>query len=130
MGGVDRSDRMVRTYSVSRQSKKWWYHLFYYLVDTSIANSFILYHNSSNHPRITELEFVKQLSLALIGTFSKEEKVQPHPQRKRTKVRVPHGLQLETIGQRRQKRRESASIALVQVAMVQCTHAKHVTSIY
>jgi len=92
MGGVDRSDRMVRTYSVSRQSKKWWYRLFYYLVDTSIANSFILYHNSSNHPRITELEFVKQLSLALIGTFSKEEKVQPHPQRKRTKVRVPPRL--------------------------------------
>ena len=25
MGGVDRSDRMVRTYSVSRRSKKWWY---------------------------------------------------------------------------------------------------------
>src|ERR1700722_2098881 len=60
--------------------------------DTSIANSFILYHNSCNHPRIIELEFVKQLSLALIGTFSKEEKVQPHPQRKRTKVRVPPRL--------------------------------------
>src|ERR1700722_11249435 len=57
--------------------------------DTSIANSFILYHNSCNHPRIIELEFVKQLSLALIGTFSKEEKVQPHPQRKRTKYEFP-----------------------------------------
>jgi hypothetical protein len=92
MGGVDRSDRMVRTYSVSRRSKKWWYRLFYYLVDTSIANSFILYHNSDNHPKITELEFVKQLSLALIGTFSKKDKVQPHPQRKRTKVRTPPRL--------------------------------------
>jgi hypothetical protein len=92
MGGVDRSDRMVRTYSVSRRSKKWWYRLFYYLVDTSIANSFILYHNSTNHPRITELEFVKQLSLALIGAFSKKDKVQPHPQRKRTNVRTPPRL--------------------------------------
>ena len=28
MGGVDRSDRMVRTYSTSRRGKKWWYRLF------------------------------------------------------------------------------------------------------
>jgi len=28
MGGVDRSDRMVRTYSTSRRSRKWWYRLF------------------------------------------------------------------------------------------------------
>ena len=68
------------------------YRLFYYLVDTSIANSFILYHSSRNHPRITELEFVKQLSIALIGTFSKKAKVQPHPQRKRKKVRTPPRL--------------------------------------
>eukprot|EP00456_Euglypha_rotunda_P053094 TRINITY_DN42825_c0_g1_i3.p1 TRINITY_DN42825_c0_g1~~TRINITY_DN42825_c0_g1_i3.p1 ORF type:complete len:287 (-),score=-7.87 TRINITY_DN42825_c0_g1_i3:91-888(-) len=92
MGGVDRSDRLVRTYSVSRRSKKWWYRLFYYLLDTSIANSFILYHNSSNHQKITELEFVKQLSLALTGTTSKEEKVQPRPQRKRRKVSTPPRL--------------------------------------
>jgi hypothetical protein len=89
MGGVDRSDRMVRTYSVSRQSKKWWFRIFYYLVDTSIANSFILYHNSPNHPKLTELEFVKTLSLALIGSFSTENKVQARPQRKRKKAPIP-----------------------------------------
>jgi hypothetical protein len=92
MGGVDRSDRMVRTYSVSRRSKKWWFRLFYYLLDTSIANSFILYHNSPNHGKLTELEYVKKLSLALIGRFSKEDKVQPHPQRKRTKGLIPPRL--------------------------------------
>jgi hypothetical protein len=92
MGGVDRSDRMVRTYSVSRVSKKWWFRLFYYLLDTSIANSFILYHHSPNHPKLTELEFLKKLSLALIGRFSKEGKVQTGPQRKRTKVSTPPRL--------------------------------------
>jgi hypothetical protein len=92
MGGVDRSDRMVRTYSVSRRSKKWWFRLFYYLVDTAVANSFVLYHNSPNHPKITELEYIKKLSLALIGTFSKEGKVQPHPQRKKTKGSAPPRL--------------------------------------
>jgi hypothetical protein len=75
MGGVDRSDRLVRTYSVSRKSKKWWYRLFYYLLDTALANSYILYNNSPNHDDLSELDYLKQLSVALIGTISKDEKV-------------------------------------------------------
>src|ERR1700744_4138586 len=55
MGGVDRSDRMVHTYSVSRKSKKWWYRLFYYLLDTALAKSFILYKSSPNHDQLSEL---------------------------------------------------------------------------
>ena len=83
IGGVDRSDRMVRTYSVSRASKKWWFRLFYYFLETCIANSYVLYHNSPNHPSLTELEFIKALSLSLIGSSCKESQVQPHAQRKR-----------------------------------------------
>ena len=86
MGGVDRSDRMVRTYSASRQSKKWWFRLFYYFLDMSVANSFILYNNSPNHDELSELDYVKQLSLALIGSFSGDEKVQPRAQRKRKRT--------------------------------------------
>ena len=89
MGGVDRSDRLVRTYSVSRQSKKWWYRLFYYLLDTALANSFILYKISPNHDELSELDYLKQLAVALIGAISKDEKVQPRPQRKKTKVQIP-----------------------------------------
>jgi hypothetical protein len=89
MGGVDRSDRMVRTYSVSRKSKKWWYRLFYYLLDTSLANSFILYQLSRNHDELSELNYLKQLALALIETKSQEEKVQPRPQRKNKKLASP-----------------------------------------
>jgi hypothetical protein len=89
MGGVDRSDRMVRTYSVSRQSKKWWYRLFYYLLDTSLANSFILYRSSPNHDDLSELDYLKTLAIQLIGRKSREEKVQPRPQRRRTKVAIP-----------------------------------------
>ena len=89
MGGVDRSDRMIRTYSVSRQSKKWWYRLFYYLLDTSFANSYILYQNSENHDDLSELEYLKQLSVALIGTRSRDAKVQPRPKRKKKKIAAP-----------------------------------------
>jgi len=86
MGGVDRSDRMVRTYFVSRQSRKWWFRLFYYFLDMSVANSFILYNNSPNHDELSELDYIKKLSLALIGTFSRDNGVQAGPQRKRSKV--------------------------------------------
>lgn len=89
MGGVDRSDRMVRTYSVSRKSKKWWYRLFYYLLDTALANSFILYKSSPNHDELSELDYLKNLAIQLIGTKATEDKVQPRPQRKRTRVAIP-----------------------------------------
>jgi hypothetical protein len=89
MGGVDRSDRLVRTYSVSRKSKKWWYRLFYYLLDTALANSFILYCLSPNHPKLTELDYLKQLAVSLIATKSRDEEVQPRPQRKKKKIAAP-----------------------------------------
>jgi hypothetical protein len=87
MGGVDRSDRLIRTYSVSRMSRKWWFRLFYYFLDMAVANSFILYKSSPNHDELTELDYIKQLSLALIGTFSKDDKVQTG--RKRRRERAP-----------------------------------------
>ena len=75
---------MVRTYSVSRASKKWRFWLFYYFLDTCIANSYI-----RNNAKLTELEFIKALSLSLIGSSSKEAQVQPQPQRKRRTQQTP-----------------------------------------
>ena len=94
MGGVDRSDRLVRTYSVSRKSKKWWLRLFYYFLDMSVANSFILYDKSPNHDKLNELDYIKQLSLALIGT--KFNQVPPKKESKSLQSRV---IQVETTGQ-------------------------------
>jgi hypothetical protein len=89
MGGVDKSDRMVRTYSVSRRSKKWWYRLFYYLLDTSLANSYILYKKSLNHIDVSELEYLKNLALSLIGTVSVRDQVQPRSRSTKVAVSVP-----------------------------------------
>jgi hypothetical protein len=86
MGGVDRSDRMVRTYSVSRKSKKWWYRLFYYLLDTSLANSFILYQLSRNHDELSELNYLKQLALTLIEDKITRGKSSTSPTKKEQKV--------------------------------------------
>jgi len=91
MGGVDRSDRMVRTYSTSRRSKKWWYRLFCYCVDTALANSYILYNQSPNHRQLTYFQYVEQVTLGLIGTTSKVKRVQPSSE-KNKKAKRSHPL--------------------------------------
>src|SRR5206468_11803323 len=90
MGGVDRSDRMVRTYSSSRRSKKWWYRLFCYCIDTALANSYILYNHSQNHQQLTYFQYV---TLGLIGTTSRVKRVQPSSEKKK-KAKRSHPLQV------------------------------------
>jgi hypothetical protein len=89
MGGVDRSDRMLRQYSVSRQSKKWWPRLFYYCLDTALANSFILYQQSPNYDDLTFLQYLEKLALTLIGATSPSQSVRAGPQRKRAGAATP-----------------------------------------
>jgi hypothetical protein len=43
MGGVDLFDARQKTYSTSRKSKKWWYRLFYFILDTAVVNFYIIY---------------------------------------------------------------------------------------
>lgn len=70
MGGVDRSNRETREYTISRKSKKWWMRMFFYLVDTSIFNAFVLYHSTPNVPNLTILEFRESLMQALCADYA------------------------------------------------------------
>lgn len=65
MGAVDRSDRLSRQYTISRKSKKWWKRMFFYLVDTSISNAFILYDLHPGRHRLSMLQFRESLIEAL-----------------------------------------------------------------
>jgi hypothetical protein len=49
MGGVDLADQKRKYYSASRKSKKWWMYLFWFLLDTTINNAFII-KTTSNFP--------------------------------------------------------------------------------
>ena len=42
MGGVDLADAKHKTYSCSRQAKKCWHRLFYFLIDIAIVNVHVL----------------------------------------------------------------------------------------
>lgn len=82
MGGVDLFDQYHANYSISWKSRHWWVKIFYYLVDASIVNSYVLYKetlrkkNSSSKP-LTALQFRSELANALTGTFNERKKPGP-----------------------------------------------------
>ena len=78
MGGVDRADQLRTQYSCSRKAKKYWKYIFNFLLDTAIANSFLLFRMSPNHISMTksqrviqanQLDFRQNLATSLIGNY-------------------------------------------------------------
>ena len=57
MLGVDKIDQMMSYYSFVRKSIKWWRKVFFWLLDLSVVNSFIIYHHtlSDGNPNITQV---------------------------------------------------------------------------
>lgn len=83
MGGVDKFDQYMANYSISQKSRRWWLKLFYYMIDTAIVNSFILYKESCNTMKkkyISQLEFRSRLTDELISNFSSRKKQTSSPQ--------------------------------------------------
>lgn len=78
MGGVDLFDQLHSCYNLAWKSRRWWLKLFYYFVDASIVNSYILYKTgtSTNCARIkpkSHLVFRSILANQLIGDFSSKK---------------------------------------------------------
>lgn len=74
MGGVDRFDQMKSTYSVGRRSKKWWLRIFYFLLDASITNSYLLYCQNPNVTKLSNLEFRVSVARGLISGFTSRKR--------------------------------------------------------
>jgi len=43
MGGVDLSDMLIELYRIDIRGKKWYMRLFYYFLDLSVVNAWLLY---------------------------------------------------------------------------------------
>lgn len=70
MGGVDFADQLRSYYSIGRSSYTWYKYLFWFLIDISICNSFILYnHHRREHGqgKVKQLNFRMNLAKQLIG---------------------------------------------------------------
>lgn len=77
MGAVDRFDQYMSAYSVSQKSRRWWVKLFYYMLDTTIVNSFLLYKESCNAMKkkyMSHLDFRSKLTDQLISDFSSRQR--------------------------------------------------------
>lgn len=79
MGGVDLFDQLHSCYNIAWKSRRWWLKFFYYFVDATIVNSYILYKSGfaqqqpNNKPK-SHLIFRSILANQLIGDFSSRKK--------------------------------------------------------
>lgn len=78
MGGVDRHDRLVGHHSIPLTSKRGYLKVFFHLLDSAVANSWILFKNQktkgkwnlAEERRYTLAWFKEKVILALCGTFT------------------------------------------------------------
>ena len=74
MGGMDLNDQYRSYYPSGRSGKKWWHFIFWFLVDVSVCNAFIMEgispHLPSSRSRRPHLQFKLELAKQLIGDYS------------------------------------------------------------
>lgn len=56
MNGVDKFDQNKHTYEINRKSHKWWHRIFFYFLDASVVNAFVL-HKQLNLNKTTMKNF-------------------------------------------------------------------------
>lgn len=57
MAGVDKGDQLRGYYRLRLKCMNNYKYIFFFLFDTAIVDAFILYHNYSNSPTLTQKEF-------------------------------------------------------------------------
>ena len=84
-GGVDRFDalRSKKYGRISRPSKKMWKYLMWFLVNSAIVNSFILYQKTSTRPQkkrtFTHFDYHLELAKSLIAGFTSRKRMVTKP---------------------------------------------------
>ena len=79
MGGVDLADARRKTYSCSRKSKKWWHRLFFFLVDLSVVNAYILACETPNVPKRSLKNFILELVEELLSKHNSRKRAGRRP---------------------------------------------------
>nr|XP_039258026.1 piggyBac transposable element-derived protein 4-like [Styela clava] len=90
MGGVDLADQYTSYYNFSRKSVKWWKKIFFWLIETSVTNSYIIYKLTRPEGRTVTLLKYRQMViddlLAGVRTSPKKEPKTPSPPPKKIKL--------------------------------------------
>lgn len=69
MGGTDMMDQQLSRYRISIRRKKWWWAIFTWLLDVSIANAWCLTKKCKHLASLTQLEFRREISQAYLTKF-------------------------------------------------------------
>ena len=109
MGGVDLADQKRSYYPVGRESKKFWRYLFWYMLNTALINSHILYTDSHLPPRKAKakhLEFRMRVARQLIGGYTNRKRKATNLPDAAPLIQIVNlpGHQLEKIVAKRRKR--------------------------
>ncbi|CAH2098380.1 unnamed protein product [Euphydryas editha] len=73
-GGVDNVDKLIRSYDVSRNSRRWPLTLFFWMLNTAGINAKIIQMLNSPENKSNRRSFIKSLALALIKPHLKSRK--------------------------------------------------------
>lgn len=74
MGGVDLHDQKRNMYSCTRRSRKWWYRLFYFMLDVAVGHAHILESESPNHECRPLKDFILELGKQLVSLHSSRKR--------------------------------------------------------
>ena len=79
MGGVDRNNRGAEVYRIGRSTNKWWWAVFWHLMDSMIHNAWVLMYpdGANNDRKKQQLQFRINLSKQLIGDYSSRQRTGP-----------------------------------------------------
>jgi len=75
--GVDRSNQFLAYYSFEHRSRKWWKYIFNSLIETSIANAWILYKSKNPLQCKDQLQFREGLVTELIERHVRQPTLGP-----------------------------------------------------
>jgi hypothetical protein len=64
MGGVDLMDSHIGRHRIKMKSRKWYFRLFYHMLDLTVINSWILF-KKVTHKKISQKDFRKELAQTL-----------------------------------------------------------------
>lgn len=103
MNCVDKFDQLKGTYELDRKSKKWWHRIFWYFIDASIVNAYIL-HKELGLEKMSSKDFRRAISQELVAPAHVASRQKNQPKRKsvpsateisKSKPFVPKSIRLE-----------------------------------
>ena len=95
MGGVDLHDQFVANYRIRIRSKKWWWSLFAWTINSSNVNAWLFFRKLGNN--ISLLDFTRHCTQHLL-TQCKVERVRPGPSPSEMRIRGAAGEEIRYDG--------------------------------